>query len=123
MKLLIRIILIISLTYFASMYSPWWIIIIISGLVSFGIYGSGFNVFISGFLGGGILWLTTAWFLDFSTNGILSDRIIQLFPLEDPFMLILITGLIGGLAAGLGAITGNSFRLLFVKKKVKGFYN
>ena len=123
MKLLLRIILIISLTYFASMYAPWWIIIVISFLVSFVLYGNGFNNFISGFLGGGILWLCLAWYLDFSTNSILSEKIVQLTPFEDPFMLIMSTGLIGGLAAGLGAITGNSFRLLFVKKKTKGFYN
>ncbi len=123
MKLLFRIILIISLSYLASLYGPWWVLIAVSFLVSFGLYGNGFNVFISGFLGGGILWLCYAWFLDSSTKSILSEKIVQLFPFEDPFMLIIATGIIGGLAAALGAITGNSFRLLFVKKQNKGFYN
>jgi len=102
---------------------PWWILILISFVVGFIIYGNGFNVFVSGFLSGTALWLTYAWFLDFMTESILSAKLVLLFPVDESFMLIVVSGIIGGLAAGLGATTGNSLRLLFVKKKKKGFYN
>ena len=123
MKLIFRIILIGVLSYFLSLYAPWWVIIMISFLIGFTMYGNSFNVFISGFLGGGILWIGYAWFLDITTNSILSEKIVKLFPIDDPFLLIIAAGLIGGFSAGFGALSGNSFRLMFTKKKKKGFYN
>ena len=123
MKLIARIILIILFTYLLSFVLQWWIIIAISFLVGFALYGNGFNVFISGFLGGGLLWLSYARYLDIKTSAILSEKIVELFPFNDNIFLIIGAGVVGGLCAGLGALTGNSFRLMFVKRKTKSFYS
>ncbi len=123
MKLAIRLLLIGSLTYLLSFYTPWWTIFIITFLVSFFIHGSSLNVFISGFLGVGIVWIGVAWYLDFKSNHEFSDKIVQLFPIEESIYLVVISGLIGALCGGFGSLTGNSFKLLFVKKKVKSFYS
>lgn len=123
MKLILRLILIVVATYFLSLYLPWWTVLLVAGLVGFFIPGGGFNVFISGFLGAGLLWMVYAWYLDIETNSILSEKVVQLFPFSDNFMLVVITGFIGALCGGFGAITGNSFRQLFIKKKPKSFYN
>lgn len=123
MKLIVRIILIVVLSYLLSIYFPWWVLVIMSFIVGFVIYGGGFTVFLSGFLGGGLLWLSYAWYLDYRTNSILSEKIIHLFPFEDNFFLIIVSGVIGALAGGFGAITGNSFRLLFEKTKSSSYYS
>ncbi|MFT6881717.1 MAG: hypothetical protein ACI83W_001595 [Marinoscillum sp.] len=123
MKLLIRIVLIFLFTYLLSFYAPWWIIFAVSFLVGFFIYGHPFNAFLAGFLGGGILWLSYSWYLDLNTNSILTNKIVALFPFEDPFTLIALSGLVGGLSAGFGALSGNSFRGLFIKKQKKSFYS
>lgn len=110
-------------TFVLSFYLPWWIIVIVSFLAGFLLYGSGFSVFLSGFLGGGILWLGYAWVLDVKTNAILSEKIVKLFPFSDPFYLIILSGFIGAMMSGLGGLTGNSFRWIFMKKKSKSFYS
>jgi len=74
------------------------------------------------FLGIGLLWLIMAWKIDVETESIISTKIAILFKFEDNNMLILMTGAIGALIGALGALTGNSFRQIFLKKKEKSFY-
>lgn len=123
MKLIIRILLITILAYFLSFYMPWWVLIAISFIVGFLLPGHSLNLFISGFLGGGLLWMTQAWYLDVKTQSILSAKVVNLFPFDDSFLLIVITGIIGALCAAFGCLSGNSFRQLFMKKKTKSFYS
>ncbi len=123
MKFFLRLVLIGLGCYYLPTFMPWWSIFIISALVGYLIPGNGFNLFNAGFLGGGIVWLTMSFVLDAKTNSILTDKIIQLFPFNDKIYLILITALIGALSAGFGALTGNSFRQIFLKKKTKSLYS
>jgi hypothetical protein len=58
-----------------------------------------------------ILWAGLAWWIDMKNNGVLSARIAHVLPLGgSSVVLILVTGLIGGLVAGLGAMTGSYIR-------------
>jgi hypothetical protein len=123
MKFIARIVLIIIAGFFLSNVLPWWILVVLSFIIGVLIYGNGFSVFISGFLGGGILWLSYAWYIDFKSQSIMSEKVAELFPVNDKFYLIIATGLIGAIIAGFGAITGNSLRSLFIKKKSGNYYN
>ncbi len=123
MKLIARIILILSISYLASSYLPWWCLLVVAFWVGFTIPGNSINQFIGGFLGGGILWITYAWLLDIRTESILSDKMVKLFPFEDPIVLLVFSGLVGAFGGALGALSGNSFRQLFLKKKQKSFYS
>lgn len=123
MKLIIRLLLILLITWFVSWYLPWWSITLVAFLIGFFIPGGSFNVFISGFLGGGLLWMAYAWYLDIQTNSILTDKVVQLFPFDDKILLIISTGFVGALCGAFGAVTGNSFRQLFIRKKPKSFYS
>lgn len=123
MKLIVRLILIIIITYLLSLYLPWWSLVLVAFIIGFFIPGGSFNVFLSGFLGAGLLWMIYAWYLDYQTQSFLSDKVVQLFSFDDPILLIIATGLIGGICGGFGAITGNSLRQLFIRKKPKSFYN
>ncbi len=123
MKFIIRIILIASLSYLSAMFFPWWGIALVAALVSFLLPGHGFNVFVSGFLGVGLLWMAFAWKTDIETASVLSEKIVQLFPVSEVTYLILATGLIGGLVGAFSGLTGSTFRQVFMKKKQKSYYS
>lgn len=123
MKLIVRLVLIGLFTYLLSFYFPWWILFIVTFVISFLIHGSYINTFITGFLGVGLVWIGLAAYIDFKTNSFFSEKIVQLFPIEESYYLIVIAGLIGAVCGGFGALVGNSFKFLFIKKKTKGFYS
>lgn len=123
MKLAARIILISLITYLLSFYSPWWILFVVTFVISFLIHGSYINTFITGFLGVGLVWLGLATYLDYKSASMFSEKIVQIFPIEKSNYLIIISGIIGGVCGGFGSLAGNSFKLLFVKKQTKGFYS
>ncbi|MFZ9046763.1 MAG: hypothetical protein ACO2ZZ_12965 [Cyclobacteriaceae bacterium] len=123
MKFIVRLILIAALSYFLPFYLPWWIIIIIGIAVGLLLPGNGWNLFNAGFLGGGIVWLGYAIKLDYDTQSIMTNKMILLVGISDPLLLLLGSGLIGGLGAGFGALAGASFRQIFIKKKQNSFYS
>ncbi len=123
MKLIGKIILIGLLTYFGAFLLPWWTVMLAAFLVCFLIEGSGVGSFVSGLLGGGTVWMAYAWYIDVKTDSVLSSKIIELFPFDDKIMLVLLAGLVGGIAGGVAGIAGNSFKLIFKKKKVQSFYS
>lgn len=123
MKLIGKIILIAVFTYFGGFILPWWTVMAVSFLVCFLIEGSGIGSFVSGFLGGGVVWLAYSWYIDVKTQSVMSSKIIELFPFEDKIMLVLAAGLVGAAAGGISGVAGNSFKLIFKKKKVKSFYS
>ncbi len=123
MKLIVKIILIAALTYFGGFILPWWTVMLSAFFICFLIDGSVIGSFVSGFLGGGIIWLGYSWYLDIKTASIMSSKIIEMFPLEDKIMLVIISGVIGAIAGGVSGVAGNNFKKLFIRKKVKSFYS
>lgn len=89
---------------------PWWFIAI-GGLVAGILAPMRFWVAFSAAFGAGFaLWFGQAWILDAGNQSILSGRIGALFQGLSRWQLMQITGLIGGLLGGLGAMTGVSLR-------------
>lgn len=123
MIFIFRLILISTLTYLFGLITPWWSVMLAAAIIAFLMPGNNFNTFLSGFMGAGLIWMVLAWKVDIETNSIMSNKMIELLPIDDINMLIIVTAIIGGLAGALGAFTGNSFRQIFVKKKEKSFYS
>ncbi|MGB3466624.1 MAG: hypothetical protein WBA74_15190 [Cyclobacteriaceae bacterium] len=123
MKLILRIILIAGIGFFASAMTDWWALVPVTFLISFFLYGNNFATFLSGFLGGGLLWMGYSWKIDTETSQIMSEKITLLLTLSDSLFVILIAGAIGALLGGFSAVSGNSLRLIFVKKKKSGLYH
>ena len=122
MKLFIRLFIIALLSYYLSMFMPWWIIGVIGFVVGLVLPGSSINAFISGFLGAGLVWMATAWKLDADNESAFSTIILEIIPLGDPITLIAATGLIGGLCGGLSTTTGSLFRQNRSKKQTDQYY-
>ena len=111
MKFLVAIILTALLAFISGLFLPWWGIAITSLLVAVLIHQKAGKAFLSGLLGVFILWAGLAGWIDIKNNGILSQRIAKVLPLGgSSIALILVTGLIGGLVAGMAAMSGSYLR-------------
>ncbi len=62
----------------------------------------GFESFAAGFLGAGLLWFVMAYYIDTTTQSILTEKVQRLFPIN----MFLFTVLVGGLVGGFAALTG-----------------
>lgn len=103
--------LLIAITaWLLALVLPWWSAFI-PGLILGAILGrNGGASFLWGFAGIGGLWLIQSFWIYLANDGILTTRIADLFSLPAPFLVILITALIGGLIGGLSTLTGYLFR-------------
>lgn len=111
MKFLVAIILTALLAFISGLFLPWWGIAITSFLVSVIVHQKAGKAFLSGLLGVLLLWAGLAWWIDMKNNGVLSKRIASVLPLGgNAILLILVTGLIGGLVAGFAAMSGSFLR-------------
>lgn len=78
----------------------------------------GAGAFFSSFLAIGGIWFGLAWLSTDQTSDILASRIAMVLPLRgNKWLLIALTGLVGGLAGALAGYTGNAFRNLFARPK------
>lgn len=107
MKFLLATILTALLGFIAGMFLPWWSIAPVAFIVALFIRQSIGKSFIAGFLGIFLLWALVALWIDIKNQGILSQKIAQLFPLGgSSVLLILVTAFIGGLVGGFAAVSG-----------------
>jgi len=75
-------------------------------MVGYSFHNRGTTSFAAGFLGAGLLWLVMAYYLDSTTQSILTDKMNKLFPLN----VFVMTSVIGGLVGGFAALTGTLMR-------------
>lgn len=114
MKLVIKLIFIIITAVVLQWYTPWWGIVIAAFLINSILYSNGISSFLVSFIAIAILWGTQAFMIDVTNDSILSTRVAGLFGLTSPLLIVLITAVIGGLAAGFGGLTGSYARHLLV---------
>ena len=111
MKFLVAIILTGLLAFISGLFLPWWCMAVTALLVALLVHQKAGKAFLSGFLGLFLLWAALAWWIDLKNNGILSVKIASILPLGgSSILLILVTGLIGGLVAGFAAMSGSFLR-------------
>ncbi len=110
MKVAIKIVLIAFFSFWAERIFPWWSAVLCAALVSALIPTSGKSAFLSGFAGVGLLWLLCAIIFSYQTDFILTERVARLFSVDSPLLIILVTALVGAIAGGMGALSGNQLR-------------
>ncbi len=100
-----------------SLFLPWWSVMI-AGFISALFFSlSKASVFFVPFLAILLFWSLYAFVVSANNDFILAQKIAVLLPLSgNPYLLILVTGLIGGLAAGIAAIFGKQCNVVFVKR-------
>lgn len=119
MSLFFQFILTIILGFLAHWFLPWWWVLTPVAFAA-GLFFPHKNdalAFFSGFFGGGLLWWGVAFYQSWLNHDILAQRMGLLFSGLSPTAMELIAGFIGGLLAGLGALSANLARKMFIKKE------
>jgi len=112
MKFIFAFLLTALLSLISGIYLPWWGIAIVAFLVAIIIPQRPGKAFFAGLLGVLVLWIAYAWWIDAANAGVLSARMSHVLPLQGSrVLLILVTGLVGGLVAGFAALSGSYLRL------------
>jgi hypothetical protein len=116
MKFIVSAIITAALAFGFGLYFPWWTIVIAGMLTGFLIPQHWGLSFLAAFTGVFLLWGLIALFISVSNDHILAKRISMLvIKNSSPYLIILMTALIGGLTAGLSASTARSL-LNLIKK-------
>jgi hypothetical protein len=97
-------------------FLPWWSVMVAAFIASILFQLKKSAVFFIPFLAIALLWIVYAYLLSNANDFILANKIAVLLPLRgNQYILILVTGIIGGLAAGIAAIFGKQCILIFKK--------
>lgn len=113
MKLITAIVLTAFLAYVVGVYStlPWWSFAITSLIIAVAVHQRPWKAFVAGFLGLFLLWAGMALLKDAANDHVLSTKVAGILPLGGSYLvLILVTGIVGGLVSGLAALTGSFLR-------------
>lgn len=103
----------------AQLFFPWWTVAIVAALVAFVVNSHPAAAYAGGFFAISVLWVGYAALIDFQTQAILTPTIVELLHLPSTSHLFALTSFIGGTTGGMGAVTGNLFRKIFVKERPK----
>jgi hypothetical protein len=104
MKFLLQTLATIIGCFIVQYFLPWWTMALIALVAGYVFHNSGKVSFASGFLGAGLLWLAMAYYMDVTTQSILTDKVNKLFPLNVFIMMTIIGGLVGGFSALTGTL-------------------
>ncbi|MEX1203242.1 MAG: hypothetical protein WEA59_08365 [Ferruginibacter sp.] len=113
MKFLSSFILMAVLSFAAGLYLPWWVVAITCFAVVALIPQRPWAAFFCGFLSVGILWTVLSFLKSSANHHMLARKVSMLIiQIEQPYLLILVSALIGALVAAFGALTAS-----FLKEK------
>jgi len=113
MKFSIALLLTALLTFAVGLFSnvfPWWSFVICALIVAAAIYQKPWKAFTAAFLGVFILWIILAALLDFPNEHLLSGKVAEILHVGSYSVVLIVTGIIGGLVAGMGGLTGSYLR-------------
>jgi hypothetical protein len=104
-------------SFFLQMILPWWVVIILS-FATCGLIGKTVKIsFWHPFLAISLLWLGMALFKSLPNHNILATRVAEMIGVKLWPIVLLITVLLGGLAAAISGYCGYHFRKAVISKK------
>ena len=95
----------------------WWSTVLMAAPVGLLFCAKGRTALWGGFIGGLLLWFVYVFLINWQNDSFLAGRLATLFQLPNAFLMLLITGLLGGLFGLAGAITGYSVKRLFLARR------
>ena len=107
----------ILIAFLLSQIMPWWSIMVAAFATSMFISLKRASVFVVPFLAITLFWMAYAFWLSNTNDFILAKKIAVLLPLNgNGYLLTLVTGIIGGIAAGISGIFGKQCVTLLAKR-------
>lgn len=110
MKFLIQILATIALAYLLQSFFPWWTAALAAMGAGYYFKNGGFKSFGAGFIAIGLLWFTLAFYIDITSQSILTEKVNKILPLPALALTTVIGGLVGGFAAMSGAVLNKERR-------------
>jgi hypothetical protein len=102
--------------YLLQFVLPWWSLAIAAFAACVTVASKAGQALVGSFLGVFMAWAIMAARIDIANHSLLSARVSEIFFVNQSFLLIIITGIIGGLAAMLPGLSGHYLRNLFAKR-------
>lgn len=103
------------LVFVTGLFLPWWVLAIICFCGALVLARSGAHAFWSGFAAVFVAWAILALMKSFPNHNILADRVAHLFSLPNWILLLIVTGVLGGLVGGFAALSGWFVKGIFIK--------
>lgn len=113
MQFLLRVVAIMILSGASQWMLPWWTVALCGFLVAVLLPLRSPASFWAGFTAVCVLWMAKAAWIDVRTQQILSQKMASLLGCQNVLTLILLTGFLGGVVGGLGALSGAQLRALY----------
>jgi hypothetical protein len=108
MKFAIAFILTALLSFAGALFFPWWIIAVAAFIVALIIQQKAVPSFFAAFLALFILWGVQSSLIDAKNEHLLANKVASILPLGGSYIaIIIVAALIGGLVAGLSALTAS----------------
>ncbi|RZK42909.1 MAG: hypothetical protein EOO90_06180 [Pedobacter sp.] len=105
-------------SFLLQMVCPWWVVIIVS-FATCGLIGKTAKIsFWSPFFAISILWLGMSLFKSIPNNNILAARVAEMLGVQLWFIVVIVTFILGGIAAAISGLCGYHFRKSVIAKKV-----
>jgi hypothetical protein len=118
MNMALRVAVICGLTALAQSHLPWWSCAVVAFITEALLARSGRFGFFSGFYGVALAWMAMAFYIDRTTESVLTYRLLELFKLPmSATVMVIITGMVGGITGGLASLAGNWTRTAFIDGK------
>jgi hypothetical protein len=104
----------IILAYVLSLYLPWWSVMLATVISGYLIPLKKGSVFFIPFIAIALLWMIQSYIIGQANDFVLAKKIATLLSLQgNATLLLLVTGIIGGLAAGISGILGKQISTIF----------
>lgn len=111
MKFFISFLLIALLSFVSCLYFPWWSIAVTAFAVIALIPQKPAAAFLCGFAAIFIFWAALSFFISSNNDHVLAHKVsLLILKMDNPFLLIFATAMIGGLVAGFAALTASFIR-------------
>jgi hypothetical protein len=89
-----------------QVFLSWWTLIFPCILIGFLIPIKAISAFLTGFFTIFLCWFVSYILLEYNSNGIISDKIAQIFFLPNEFFLFFLSSFIGGIVGGTATLVG-----------------
>lgn len=99
--------LILIIAFLLNLFLPWWSIALPGLVLGYVFNQNPLPSFGWGFMALFLLWGGQALYTHYANDAILSTRIAEMLSIGSPLLVVLITGIIGGLVSGLATLTGS----------------
>jgi hypothetical protein len=102
-----------GLSFIVCLYFQWWSIAIVAFVIAVIIPQNPVRAFLCGFFALFILWVVQSFWLSYNNGQVLAYKLsLLIFKTGRPMLMIILTGLTGGIVAGFASLAGS-----FTRKK------